>query len=363
MKILFNNTIFFNQRFGGISRYFVNLFKGLESTNLDYSVITPIYKNLYLKELKKKNIKGIFLERFPNYNFIKNLNNYFEKIYIKSFKPDIIHDTYYSKNLYKDLKIKKVITVHDLIYENFSKYYSHKIDEKLKEKKLAIEKSDFIICVSNTTKNNLLDLYNIDEKKIKVIYHGADHLDNIKPLDCNIKFDKEFLLYIGERSKYKKFNFLLEAFSKLGKIKNNLNLVCFGGGKFSKHEHEIIKNFGLEKNIKLFINCDDSTLKHLYTNAKFLVLPSEIEGFGLPIIESMRNKCDVLASDIEVFREIGRDKISYFENGNLDSLINELERKVNSEDQNFIYSALEYSKNFTWLTCAKKTFDIYSEMK
>ena len=54
MKILFNNTIFFNQRFGGISRYFVNLFKGLESINLDYSVITPIYKNLYLKELKKK---------------------------------------------------------------------------------------------------------------------------------------------------------------------------------------------------------------------------------------------------------------------------------------------------------------------
>ena len=49
MKILFNNTIFFNQRFGGISRYFVNLFKGLESTNLDYSVITPIYKIYILK--------------------------------------------------------------------------------------------------------------------------------------------------------------------------------------------------------------------------------------------------------------------------------------------------------------------------
>ena len=81
------------------------------------------------------------------------------------------------------------------------------------------------------------------------------------------------------------------------------------------------------------------------------------------LLRGMRNKCDVLASDIEVFKEIGQDKISYFENGNLDSLINELERKLNSEDQNFIYSALEYSKNFTWLTCAKKTFDIYSEMK
>ena len=64
-------------------------------------------------------------------------------------------------------------------------------------------------------------IYTILMKKIKVIYHGADHLDNIKPLDFNIKFDKEFLLYIGERSKYKKFNFLLEAFSKLGKIKKS----------------------------------------------------------------------------------------------------------------------------------------------
>ena len=49
MKILFNNTIFFDQRFGGISRYFVNLANELEKLNLDYTISAPIYKNLYLK--------------------------------------------------------------------------------------------------------------------------------------------------------------------------------------------------------------------------------------------------------------------------------------------------------------------------
>ena len=77
----------------------------------------------------------------------------------------------------------------------------------------------------------------------------------------------------------------------------------------------------------------------------------------------MRNKCDILASDIQVFKEIGKDNITYFENGNIDSLVHELEKKVFSDNKKLIPKAFEYSKNFTWSTCAKKTFDIYQEMK
>jgi len=363
MKILFNNTIFFNQRFGGISRYFVNLGKSLENINLDYSVISPIYKNVYLKELNKKNIKGIFFKKYPNYNFIKSFNNFLENLYIKKVKPNIVHDTYYSKNLYKNSNFKKIITIHDLIYENFSNYYSYKIEDKLNDKKLAIEKSDFIICVSNTTKNQLLDIYNIDEKKVKVIYHGADHLDNINLDNINFKIDKNFILFVGARSKYKKFDLLLKAYSKLENVKNDFDLVCFGGGNFSKEENDIIRKLDVVENIKLFSNYNDAILKYLYTNAKILVIPSEIEGFGLPIIEGMRNKCNILASDIGTFKEIGKDKINYFENGNIDSLIHELEKKTFTENKNLILQASEYSKNFTWLSCAKYTFDIYSEMK
>lgn len=363
MKILFNNTIFFNQRFGGISRYFVNLGKSLESIKLDYTVISPIYKNLYLKELKKKNIKGIFLKRYPSSIFIESLNSFLENLYIEKANPDIVHDTYYSKNLYKNSSFKKVITVHDLIYENFSNYFSYKIKEKLKDKKLAVENSDFIICVSNTTKKQLLDIYNIDEKKVKVIYHGADHLDDIVLDNINLKIEKDFILFVGARSKYKNFSFLLEAYSRMGKIKNDLNLICFGGGDFTKEENETIGKLNIEENVKIFPNNNDTTLKYLYKNAKVLVIPSETEGFGLPILEGMRNKCNIIASDIEIFKEIGKDKIHYFENGNIDSLINELEKKIYSENKNLIIEALEYSKNFTWLSCAKKTFEIYSEIK
>ena len=253
--------------------------------------------------------------------------------------------------------------MHDLIYENFSNYYSYKIEEKLNDKKIAIEKSDIIICVSNSTKNQLLERYDIDEKKIRVVYHGADHLDNISLDKIDIKINKNFILFVGSRLKYKKFDLLLKAFSKLEKLKNNFDLVCFGGGNFSEDENDAIRKFSLQKNIKLFSNHDDAALKYLYRNAKVLVFPSEIEGFGLPILEGMRNRCKILASDIKIFKEIGKDRINYFENGNIDSLIHELEKNAYSENQNIIQKALEYSKNFTWLSCAKKTFDIYSEIK
>ncbi len=361
MKILFNNTIFFDQRFGGISRYFVNLANELEKLNLDYTISAPIYKNLYLKHFNKKRVKGFFVKRYPKNKIIENLNIFFENKIIKKISPNLVHDTYYSCNLYKNFNFKKIITVHDLIHEKLIKYYGMNIQNKLNDKKLAIKNSDFIICVSNTTKKNLIDYYNIAENKIKVVYHGADHLDNINSSNLNIS--KDFLLYVGSRSKYKNFNLLLNAFSSNEKIKKNFDLICFGGGKFSKNEIENLKKLKIYNNVKLILNNEDAILKYLYLNAKLLVITSEMEGFGIPIIEAMRNKCKILASDIDTFKEIGNDKINYFESKNLDSLIYELESSIFKNNDDLITQALEYSENFKWSKCAKNTFEIYSKMK
>ena len=68
MKIIFDHKIFWNQKFGGISRYFVNLIKKLnEEENIDYKVISPFYKNNYLNEIDKKKVFGIFISNLlPN---------------------------------------------------------------------------------------------------------------------------------------------------------------------------------------------------------------------------------------------------------------------------------------------------------
>ena len=86
--------------------------------------------------------------------------------------------------------------------------------------------------MSQNTKKDLIENYKIDDDKISVIYHGGDHLLK-KNKDNNFKIDNPFILFVGNRERYKNFNFCLKLIQNR-KDKLFFNLICFGGGKFSK---------------------------------------------------------------------------------------------------------------------------------
>ena len=79
MKILFNNKIFFDQKYGGISRYFTTIFDTLIKKDITFKVIAPIYKNIFLKNLDNSFKKGIFIPRYPLNLNLERLNNYISK--------------------------------------------------------------------------------------------------------------------------------------------------------------------------------------------------------------------------------------------------------------------------------------------
>ena len=162
MRVFFDYKIFFQQKYGGPARYFTELFKSLNEIENNAFIVSPVYINEYLQQSNfSSNIIGkkIVLKKFAGpfldlYNKISS-----KKIYSK-LKPDIIHTTYYDKYLVCNNK-PLVLTVHDLIHEVYQNEY--RLD--LSSKKKMIKKADHIICVSRSTKNDLLKYYNIDEKK------------------------------------------------------------------------------------------------------------------------------------------------------------------------------------------------------
>ena len=79
MKIIFNNTIFFNQKFGGISRYITCLAESLVKKNIDVKIVAPIHKNKYLNKISKELISGFFIKRIPNLKIIDKFNNFLFK--------------------------------------------------------------------------------------------------------------------------------------------------------------------------------------------------------------------------------------------------------------------------------------------
>ena len=170
MKIIFDYKIFYQQKFGGISNYFFNLGLELSKFNENIKFISPIHKNEYLNRINKKNKKGFFFSFLPSRGnrVYENINHYYLNGFIGKFKPDIVHETYYSKKNFKN-KTKNVCTVYDMINEKYPKY-SKNSSEITQMKKETINRADKVFCISDKTKTDLLNYFDIDENKITVSY-------------------------------------------------------------------------------------------------------------------------------------------------------------------------------------------------
>lgn len=359
MKIAYDYKIFWNQRYGGISRYFVNLFYQLNKHQIDYVVFAPFYKNKFLREFPYKNIQGrYFDDKMPfTSNLFQFLNEKICSRELKKSSSDLIHYTYYSKNIQKN--VKTIITVYDLIHEKMS-LEKGKI---ILPKKKMIESADHIICISETTKNDLINFYKVDEKKLSVTYLGANHY-NLNNSNISKDIDFPFLLYVGSRLKYKNFDFFVKAYAKSSKINKNFKIVLFGGGKLNKKEKELLGELKIDESKVIQFEGNDNLLNLLYQKASAFIFPSIYEGFGLPIVESLKNKCPVICSRISIFEEIGKNNVNYFDLEDIDNLIDTILKVVEQgKKEKIFHNNIDLIlENFNWENCFEKTIKIYKNI-
>ena len=357
MKVLFDYSIFTDQKLGGISRYFLNLDKEINKTSNESNILAPLHYNLFLKDYG--NYKGRYVKKFPKFTsqFFKFYNDIKTKKFIQNFEPDIYHKTYYNHSWPENFKGKKILTVYDLIHEIFFQEFGYKHDYRPKKKSLL--GADAIITISKNTKSDLMNYYNIPSSKIFVTHLGVN-LESIK-FSSNIIKDP-YILYVGDRKRYKNFITLLKAYCISKKINQNFKLVLFGGGKLFNSELDIIRKFNIKKNSILQFSGTDEDLSSFYKYSNLFIFPSKYEGFGLPLLEAASKNCPIACSDLKVFKEIMGDSVQYFDPNSTDSIIYNLEKILFSESlkKELADKALKRINNFSWHNCAKETMKIYS---
>ena len=359
MKVIQDNQIYLYQRYGGVSRYFVELNSALRNLNDDnyYDILAPIHFNAHLKQKKDNGLYLPFSSNKFNINqYIRNTSDYLSRKKIRNLKPDLIHETFYRNDDPWVKSIPRVTTIHDLIREKYSQHQK-KIERKLN----SINRSESIVCVSHNTKNDLLEYYPfLKHKKIYVVYVGV----NKSIFYDSSSFKKENkILYVGHRDGYKNFSVLLKAFKISKNLKNHFQLIAIGGGKFTSQEKEIITSYGINKNI-FHVEGNDSYLADLYRKCISMVYTSKYEGFGSPILESMSSGCVVFANNTPALKEAGGDAAIYFNTESAEDLADTLEKYLNDSEKmrKFRSDGIKRSTEFSWEKTALETKQIYKDI-
>lgn len=360
MNIFYTHDIFSAQKYGGISRYFVELIKHIPPEHANITVFAGIYINEYIKNMPY--ITGI---KIPSLKYTSRLrrviNSLLQNYHLSEYNNETItHQTYYYPFV-PGKNVKYVITVYDMIHELLPEYFSSNSVEYL-YKKQCCERADKIIAISNSTKNDLVRLFDIDPGKIDVIYLGTSLIESY--LDSNDDIiNKPYLLYVGLRDGYKNFNGLLRAFSKSNLLKRYFQIICFGGGPFKVEEKAAFKELGVSQLVHQ-TSGSDSNLANIYKHARTLICPSLYEGFGLPLLEAMSLGCPVICSNLSSLPEIVGNAGIYFDPNDIDSIQNALENSLFNDKllKNMTEEGFKRSLKFNWDKCARETLALYQSL-
>ncbi|MEG1544562.1 MAG: glycosyltransferase family 1 protein [Tannerellaceae bacterium] len=358
LSVLYDSQTFEIQRYGGISRYFYEIIKRM--SNCDKEVSLLFSHNQYIK---KKDICLYY--SFVPFSVFKLFKGAFRFLNrrktIKALlaKRCLFHPTYYDAYYLSVLGDSPlVLTVHDMIHEKFPCYFSLK-DKTAKNKALLISKADRIIAVSHWTKRDLVELLHVNPDKIDVIHHGINPL---KSTYAGLSLPKSYLLYVGERQKYKNYSRLLHVFVRLQAEQPELRLICTGK-PFKKEELEELKELGLSDCVS-YVNATDNELGQLYRDARLFVYPSLYEGFGIPILEAYSQECPVVLSNTSCFPEVAGDAGEYFNPESEDEMAAAIRRVLTDDERRLELIRLGNIrvKQFSWDETARKTEDTYQKI-
>ena len=363
MNIIYDHQTFAMQKYGGISRYFYETITGLlDYDELDVSSFMGFFINEYGLEAFKDKFKHFrgwkYTPRFKTKLLFLKLNNLLLPGFIGKYNFDIYHQTYYSF-LCGSFKGKRIITVLDMTHEFFPGSF-HSLDKTSEWKKLSIPKADGLICISESTRRDLIKTFNVPEEKTRVIYLGNS-------IDAGIEDERiikdNYILFVGDRKGYKNFLLLLDAFTELKDISNSFKLVCYGGGPPSAEETSFISGNNLEGKI-IFTGGDDKKLANFYKYASVFVYPSKYEGFGIPPLEAMTMGCPVIASNISSIPEVVGDAGLYIDPESAEDMKSKLLLMLSNEKLrvDFINKGFEQEKKFSWKKCADETLDFYKQI-
>ena len=362
MRIVYDHQIFVEQEFGGISRYFCALAAELRRVpGVSTRIVAPLHVNRYLRDGGGEGVTGVFVPPFRGARRLAGaVSAMATPLLAAGAGADVVHETYYSAMPTVRSARRRVLTVFDMIHEQCPESFpaGTPIPDR---KRRALERADHVLCISESTRRELLSLHPIPESRVTVTHLGfADEAVPTRSA-AEIVGPAPYLLYVGWRPGYKNFLGLARAFAASPVLRDHLRIVCFGGGAPTGKEREALAALGLSDAKVTFVQGGDDRLASLYAGAVALVYPSTHEGFGIPPLEAMSLGCPVVCSAASSIPEVVGPAGQYFDPGSPESMAEAIEVVASSPARRGELIALGHARcrTFSWERCAQQTLEVY----
>jgi mannosyltransferase len=344
MRLVVDGIIYSLQTFGGISVYFNEILTRLDESSIEVDVVNfapQMGKPPRFKRLGDTLALMRPFERYRRFDWDA-----------RTSKDAVFHSSYY--RVPSNLSIPSVVTVHDFAYERSISGPRKWIHSA--QKNAAIRSAQAIICISNSTRDDLMEFAGVRTgQSVHVIHNGSS--EGFRPILIN-QSDKPFLLFVGQRGRYKNFHALLRAMAMLP----DLELRCVGGGLFSEREF-----VGIQSEVRRRVRHEgfvsDDGLNILYNQARCLVYPSSYEGFGIPVIEAMRAGCPVVSINCKAVREVGGPALVVAESLEPHDLSEAIRQACSPVDKaGRVQTGLKLAAEYSWDITYTKTLNVYRSL-
>jgi len=269
---------------------------------------------------------------------------------IRKSKPEIFYSPSFMPPI--SLSTPFIFTVHDLMhlfyYSKMHKLYYQKVIARL------AKKAKNIITVSHFSKQQLVELLGIKRDLIQVVYNGVDpcfaHNTEKKVME------RPYLLYVGNRRRNKNIPAMLIAFAQ-AKIPEDFIFLLTGNP--DPDLIVLISKLRISSRVRFLGFVQEAELPMLYKGAYATLFVSLMEGFGLPVIESMASGTPVLTSSESALPEIAGDAALCVDPYRVEAITDGINRLVNESDlyENLIEKGFLRAKDFSWETTARETWN------
>lgn len=359
VRVSLDEQIFAIQPYGGISRLFYEKASSfVRDSSLDVSVepLNAAVVNEYLlgdSELSR----ALGVRRSAG--SYQALARYFTSRRRKT-TVDVVHNTFYlPRGLGGHPGARRVVTVYDMIPELLPQ--TRRRMDFLTEKQKYVQQADQVVCISESTRNDLLRVYPDIHASVTIAYPGvgSQFTPDAPPL---AGLPEPYVLHVGNRGSYKDCETLFRAFAAISSALPDVTLFLVGGGSLTRNERELCASLGIGSAVQQR-SIADVDMPSVYAQALVTVFPSRYEGFGLPAVEALACGSPLVLADTSSLPEVGGDAAHYFPPGDDSQLSEILKELINSE---FLRNSLRekgftQAAKFTWHGYASANAQAYRD--